>query len=243
MNQTSSDHLSHLAFLTGLGPAIKLPELIQSLQQRHTGITAFSKLPKRRTGYTFIAFEDEDSLNNFIAVKDFKFKGRTLSIKPYLTGDKLESFKEDLNKRRLFVNLIPLEWEDADLNSYFSTFGEMESAFIIKDRKTKISKGFGYVITKELSLANKLAETNSFDLPDGTHLVAWKHKVRKNKGADLKKKSAPSKKRGVEPKITDFIFVQRYNSSSILKHSDSDSTNGGSAQPNQFKSELLNNPI
>ena len=200
INNQSNDCLSHLAFLTGLGPGVDLSFLIDSLKKSYPGIIGYSKLPKRRTGYTFIAFDDKDSLSKFLELKEFTHKGRKLSIKPYLTGEKLAEFKLKLNKRRLFVNLIPKNWDDATLYKFFSQFGGIESAFIIRERKTKVSRGFGYVITNEIDLANKIAEMNSFDISDSEHIVAWIHKARKPKNQSNKAMVSGTKP-NVEPKI------------------------------------------
>jgi RNA recognition motif-containing protein len=240
MNQQSQSRnpLSHLAFLTGLGSEINLPELVQCLKTKFTGIIAFSKLPKKRTGYTFIAFSRKELLDQFLAAREITFKDRKLSIKPYLTGDRLEQFKANLNNRRLFVNLIPLEWEDDHLNSFFSQFGEVESAYIIKERNTSVSKGFGYVITKDLSLADYLANINSFDLQNGDHMVVWKHKSRKQKS---KKKESKHRKGGVEPKVSDFIFLQNSSNQTPKFKNIKCYTNRGNEDRNEFGSDAKPN--
>jgi RNA recognition motif-containing protein len=45
----------------------------------------------------------------------------------------------------LFVGIIPLNISDIDLKSLFEIYATVYSAKIIKDKKTGLSRGFGFV--------------------------------------------------------------------------------------------------
>ena len=46
---------------------------------------------------------------------------------------------------KLYVTNIPYESTDQDLAGYFSRYGNVVKATVIKDRDTKASRGFGFV--------------------------------------------------------------------------------------------------
>lgn len=48
-------------------------------------------------------------------------------------------------KTRIFVGGLKFESEAIVLDGYFSTFGKIKEAVVIKDRKTGLSKGYGFV--------------------------------------------------------------------------------------------------
>lgn len=48
--------------------------------------------------------------------------------------------------KKLYVGNISSEADEASLEALFSMFGEVERAYIITDRETGQSKGFGFVV-------------------------------------------------------------------------------------------------
>lgn len=55
-----------------------------------------------------------------------------------------EDFEDATALTRLFI-VIPKKMEELDLRNVFEEFGEVEYVQVVKDRKTRESKGFGYV--------------------------------------------------------------------------------------------------
>lgn len=51
----------------------------------------------------------------------------------------------DTKYTKLFVGGIPYESDDDALRSFFTQFGEIDEAVVIRDRVTKRSKGYGFV--------------------------------------------------------------------------------------------------
>jgi nucleolar protein 12 len=63
------------------------------------------------------------------------------------------------NKRTLFLGGLPFDVSDEDVYKHFLTCGSIEYVRIIRDNKTGIGKGFGYVCFKTedtIALAMKL---------------------------------------------------------------------------------------
>jgi RNA recognition motif-containing protein len=52
---------------------------------------------------------------------------------------------KDTKYTKLFVGGIPYESDDDALRNFFTKFGEIAEAVVIKDRITKKSKGYGFV--------------------------------------------------------------------------------------------------
>ena len=57
--------------------------------------------------------------------------GRQLRCNPYLKGNKLKEYLEDLNSRRLLLEDLLPNTSKADLRSHFEAFGDVENAYAI----------------------------------------------------------------------------------------------------------------
>ncbi|XP_031555433.1 RNA-binding protein 38-like [Actinia tenebrosa] len=73
---------------------------------------------------------------------------------------------KDTKYTKLFVGGIPYESDDDALRNFFTQFGEIDEAVVIRDRITKRSKGYGFV-TMVTSDAAKLACKNKHPIIDG----------------------------------------------------------------------------
>jgi RNA recognition motif-containing protein len=70
----------------------------------------------------------------------------------------LAEYQQEFKHRRLFIGRVPYAFDSEDLLKIFSEFGEIEQAYIVRNPKKGYSKGFGYVVTKTVQLANELHE-------------------------------------------------------------------------------------
>ena len=63
----------------------------------------------------------------------------------------------------VFVFHIPAEWTDYHLRQFFSSYGFLVSATVVKDRQTNLSKGFGFVsYDNPYSAHSAVAHMNGF---------------------------------------------------------------------------------
>jgi nucleolar protein 12 len=60
----------------------------------------------------------------------------------------------DINKRSLFLGGIPFDVTDEEVYQHFSSCGPIDYVRVIRDNKTGIGKGFGYVAFKSDDTAN-----------------------------------------------------------------------------------------
>lgn len=65
---------------------------------------------------------------------------------------------------KLFVGGLSWETSDAKLRQYFEAYGEVIEAPVMKDKTTTRSRGFGFVVFKDLNVAQRVAaETHTID--------------------------------------------------------------------------------
>jgi RNA recognition motif-containing protein len=90
--------------------------------------------------------------DHILSQSSFYLKGRKFFVKPYLVGEELQQFKENIKKRRVFVHNIPSNVSNTNLGTIMEIFGPVEDSYLIYDqhlpfnKKNFKSKRFGYVI-------------------------------------------------------------------------------------------------
>jgi RNA recognition motif-containing protein len=67
--------------------------------------------------------------------------------------------------KKLFVGSLSWNVKDADLEEFFSKFGEIASARVVTDRDTRRSRGFGFVeFVNDADADKAIAEANGKEL-------------------------------------------------------------------------------
>jgi RNA recognition motif-containing protein len=56
---------------------------------------------------------------------------------------------------KIFMSNFGFNVEDEDLREFFTPYGEVISAEVVRDRETGKSKGFGFVVMKDANAARK----------------------------------------------------------------------------------------
>lgn len=81
----------------------------------------------------------------------------------------------------IYIRDLPLDVDDEDLKDFFTEYGEVSSAQIIKDRFTGFSRDFGYVeMPDDLAAIKAIKELNKGRI-DGQEIVVMKAKPREEK--------------------------------------------------------------
>lgn len=73
--------------------------------------------------------------------------------------------------KRLFVGGLPFAMRDQELADLFAAYGTVESANVIMDRMTNLSKGFGFVEMATAEEAQKAIEALNDSEVDGRKIV------------------------------------------------------------------------
>ena len=155
--KTKKENPRLMVFLSGLSGISNEKGILSYLRSRVRGVIGISFPKKPSSGYAFVTMKDEAAKQQILRAKNLKYKKRELKAKEFLSGSKLSKFKSTLNNRRLFVCSLPVSTKDSELIEFFSEFGEVETAYLIRDRITKKPKSFGYVLYKDVETAREVA--------------------------------------------------------------------------------------
>lgn len=96
-------------------------------------------------GYAFLSINLTFSESKFLNMRHYH-DGRIIFIRQKLQGSDLKQHKEDFQQKRLYISTNSRKLSDHDLFVYFSTFGEVDLAYFVKNHnKSKDKVFFGYV--------------------------------------------------------------------------------------------------
>ena len=83
---------------------------------------------------------------------------------------------------KLYVGNLSFRVTSEDLQDYFATAGEVESANVVMDRETGRSRGFGFVeMASEVAANNAIAQFNGQEY-DGRNMVVNEARPREDRG-------------------------------------------------------------
>lgn len=90
-------------------------------------------------GFGFVEFENESCMQKVLALNEHFLDGRQIDPKPALN--------RQLNRQRekLFVGGIPIDFTNKDMHKFFSKYGPLSDAFVVRDVRTGKSRGYGFV--------------------------------------------------------------------------------------------------
>lgn len=118
-------------------------------------------------GFGIISCKNEQTYSKILEQKLHKFRDRKIECKPKLKKTKLAKYSKNLLKRKIFISGLPSYVTSEKLETILSeNIGEVEIAYVIKHRKSKKSRGFGFVVFKNQSDREKLLEMGSFQVKD-----------------------------------------------------------------------------
>lgn len=115
---------------------------------------------KNWSGFAFLEFEDEETFNALMNLKKINIDELDLSLifNEYKEGEELQNFLDDVKKRKLKIDKIPLKWTDEKLKEYFSTFGEIETVFIYRKIRKKQRYHQGLITFVSIEDTTKVSE-------------------------------------------------------------------------------------
>jgi RNA recognition motif-containing protein len=142
------------------------------------------------SGYGFIQACEKESYDQILSNRHFLGE-RQLSVLPYLEKNELIESQLKFNKRRIVVAQLPKETSDEDLLRHFSAFGEIEKAFVVKNKTEPGLMPYGHIIFKDNKGASKARKNRHFIR--GKRVTVKTHKIDvKKKLKDIKTKKKVS---------------------------------------------------
>ncbi len=125
----------------------------------------------------YVRFKEESSAKASLKMNGQKLGERTLRVDLALS-----STTEHDQSKAIFVGNLRFAIEEDEIRQHFSKCGEISAVRIIRDSKTGIGKGFGYV-----NFATRKSVKTALELMDGTQLSG--RAVRVTKSVDRPKKT------------------------------------------------------
>ncbi|CDS08395.1 hypothetical protein LRAMOSA09758 [Lichtheimia ramosa] len=122
---------------------------IESMRFRST---AFSETLPRKAAFIAKKFHDQRSVTNaYIVYKSKESADKALAMNGQLFMDKHLRVDNAANpkpydrKRSVFVGNLPFDAEEEELWEFFADCGAIDNVRLVRDKKTNIGKGIGYV--------------------------------------------------------------------------------------------------
>ena len=101
--------------------------------------------PEKCRGFAVVQTADLPTFESILRATH-RLKGRPVECKRMIREkEALVEYNQGLVERKLFVSGLAKSVDDQKLREYFSQFGPLEMAYIIKHHKDMKSKGFGFV--------------------------------------------------------------------------------------------------
>lgn len=181
MEHTQSPYPNLTIFIGGL-PGLTRKKDLYSIFSKHGKITSIvietNRNSKFNKGYALIKFADLDGYNSALKLPEMCFMSRTISCQPYLNGEELSNYLEDLNSRRLFIKYIPKSYDNLKLESVFEKYGKIDFAYVVKDPTSLRSKGYGYVTFQDAFVARKVESLRSIKIKGKKKMKIFPYKRR-----------------------------------------------------------------
>ena len=112
---------------------------------RYCKVQCWKNNPSKCRGFAVMDVADFSTFEN-ILLTPHRLNGRQIEVKK-LIHDKQELKQQtnEIHERKIFVSSLPKKLNDLELSEFFSQFGPVELAYIIKHHRDGKSKGFGFV--------------------------------------------------------------------------------------------------
>nr|XP_033324360.1 RNA-binding protein 34-like [Megalopta genalis] len=142
--------------------------------------------PKLKSVFAYIRYKSEESAKAALSMNGKVFDGNHLRVDLASKSDE----KHDV-KKGVFVGNLHFNIEENAVRKHFKGCGEIESIRIIKDNKTGIGKGFGYVNFKTEDAVSLALELNGTSLQNRELRVkpCYEHPKKEKKDKQQKKRS------------------------------------------------------
>lgn len=149
---------------------------------RFCEVQCWKNNPTKYRGFAIMDIGDPTTYENILLTSQ-RLNGRPIEVKKLIVDkSELEEHTQSLNDRKVFVSNLPKKLTDVQLHQFFSQYGKVELAYIIKHHKDGKSKGFGFVLyhnKEDKEAVTQLADKIGFNI-DGRKIACSSY-VAKNK--------------------------------------------------------------
>lgn len=107
-------------------------------------------------GYGFALCPSEADLQALLSLKDQLFyRDRLISLREFQVGSQLRENRLAFNMRRIFVGNVPDGINVKDLESLFSSFGDIANIYFVKGDQSDGAR-FGYIVYQDIEAAQRV---------------------------------------------------------------------------------------
>ncbi len=136
-----------LLFVGGLSQAITETDLyshFNQLCQVESVKIAVDRKSHQSKGYAILTLGSADQVDQ-MAAQPHVICGRRVDCQRAARNKEKQKWKDDLKKKKLFINNLPVGCTSEELEQLFGLYGEVRCSYIIKDFVTGEPKGYGFV--------------------------------------------------------------------------------------------------
>lgn len=159
-------------FIGGI-PSSMSEEVISDHFSQYDTIVNVRIMKDRKTkaakGYAFVTLTDHLKIPAILAIPQV-IAGRAVDVQVASRRGEKEKWKEEQQKKKLFVSNVPSHIDNDGLGNYFTQFGEVRNSFVIRDFVTKASLNYGYVEFVDPNIIEKVFNMENLKL-DGADLI------------------------------------------------------------------------
>lgn len=123
----------------------------------------------RSLGFAYLTVKEKEAYDRLLS-EPVVFQGRVIDVKPMWKKKELGDRLEEEKKKKIFVSNLPQDLTNPELMAYFSKFGQIANAFIIKDPDTEGYKDYGYVVYRETAAIDRVFKQADTLLVQGNKL-------------------------------------------------------------------------
>src|SRR3990167_6702607 len=217
---TVSARTSQLLFVGGLS-ADTFSEQIRDYVSTFTEVLsvkiAQDRKLKQSKGYALVKIPADADISTLLETRH-NINGRRVDIQPAAKRSEKQQCQDEVKKRKLFVQNIPLTVTNEVFEGEIAKHPEIKSGYIIRDYHSGESKGYGYLQLVSDEAANQLQKRGLAIEGVSVRLVQYKYKYEpKSANEASSSPSNPSTKHQRE-KGTTYLFPKASRGAAKLPH-------------------------
>lgn len=120
----------------------------------------------------YVVFEEEEHAEKALSLNGALFSDRHIRV------DLAGRARDHTHRRSVFVGGLPYSTDDEELREAFTKFGEVESVRVVREPRTGLGKGFGFVTYADESGV-------MFSLQHNCHITLSGHRLRVMRSRDM----------------------------------------------------------
>jgi RNA recognition motif-containing protein len=135
-------------FIGGISARSTTPDIVDYFST--LGQVKSVKLKRHRQhgrclGYGYVELKNKSTYQRILANKDHVIQGRGVEVKRMLNKEQISKAAQNERRRKIYVGNLCTDTTNEVFKKYFSQFGKVSNAFIIKKPGSFESRGFGYI--------------------------------------------------------------------------------------------------